>query len=501
MILAWLIGILFTGGLLAWYSERWSSLWPRWISLIALALDSLLIFVLFANIESVGVSPIMEGDAWLEQLVVEWIPRFGITFHLALDGLSLLLIALTVFLGFMSVSCSWGEIQDRVGFFHLNILWTLAGVLGVFLAMDLFLFFVFWEVMIVPMYFLISIWGHENRTYAAMKFFIFTQVSGLLMLMAIVALVFIHKENTGLYTFNYFDLLKASLEPDIAFWLMLGFFIAFLVKLPGVPFHTWLPDAHTQAPTAGSVILAGVLLKTGAYGLVRFVVPLFPEAARDFTPAAMILAVISIIYGAKLAFAQSDMKRLIAYTSISHMGFILLGVFAWNAWALQGAVMTMLAHGISSAALFMIAGALQERIHTREMDQMGGLWNDVPRLSAVALFFSIAALGMPGLGNFIGEFLVLLGSFQVNWQLTALAALGLIVAPIYALIVIQKAFHGPHKVQPTLWDFGTREMTAMGLMVIAMVWMGLYPQSMLNVADPALTETMHRIASLAEIEP
>ena len=367
--------------------------------------------------------------------------------------------------------------------------------------MDLFLFFVFWEVMIVPMYFLIGIWGHENRSYAAMKFFIFTQVSGLLMLLAIVALVFINKEATGVLTFNYFELLKTPVSGDIATWLMLGFFIAFLVKLPGVPFHTWLPDAHTQAPTAGSVILAGVLLKTGAYGLIRFMVPLFPEAARDFTPVAMFLAVVSIIYGAKVAFAQSDIKRLIAYTSISHMGFILLGVFAWNALALQGAVMTMLAHGISSAALFMIAGALQERIHTRDMARMGGLWGDVPRLSVMALFFSIAALGMPGLGNFIGEFLVLLGSFQVNWVLTALAALGLIVAPIYSLIVIQKAFHGPHNEKHSLWDFGPREMTAMGLMVIAMVWMGLYPQSMMNIASPSLTETMHRIAISAEKTP
>ena len=498
MILVWLIAILFGGGLLAWYSERWGGLWPRWITLIALTLDTLLVLTLLAGSD---VSPFTPGDIWLEQMLVEWIPRFGISLHFALDGLSLLLVALTVFLGFMAVSCSWTEIKERVGFFHFNLLWTLAGVFGVFLAMDLFLFFVFWEVMIVPMYFLIGIWGHENRSYAAMKFFIFTQVSGLLMLLAIVALVFINKEATGVLTFNYFELLKTPVSGDIATWLMLGFFIAFLVKLPGVPFHTWLPDAHTQAPTAGSVILAGVLLKTGAYGLIRFVVPLFPEAARDFTPVAMFLAVVSIIYGAKVAFAQSDIKRLIAYTSISHMGFILLGVFAWNALALQGAVMTMLAHGVSSAALFMIAGALQERIHTRDMARMGGLWSDVPRLSVMALFFSIAALGMPGLGNFIGEFLVLLGSFQVNWPLTAFAALGLIVAPIYSLIVIQKAFHGPYKEKHSLWDFGPREMTAMGLMVIAMVWMGLYPQSMMNIASPSLTETMHRIAISAEKTP
>lgn len=496
MILVWLIGILFIGGLLAWYAERWGAMWPRWISLAALVADSVLVLSLFSKVESVKAVSVMAGEAWLETAKLEWIPRFGISCHLSLDGLSLLLVTLTVFLGYMAISCSWSEIKQRIGFFHFNILWTLAGVLGVFLAMDLFLFFVFWEVMIVPMYFLISIWGHENRNYAAMKFFIFTQVSGLLMLLSIVALVFVNYGQTGTFTFDYFDLLKANVKPDFAFWLMLGFFIAFVVKLPGVPFHTWLPDAHTQAPTAGSVILAGILLKTGAYGLIRFVVPLFPEAAREFTPIAMILAVVSIIYGAKVAFAQSDLKRLVAYTSISHMGFILLGVFAWNAWALQGAVMTMLAHGISSAALFMIAGALQERIHTREMSRMGGLLGNVPRLAAMALFFSVASLGMPGLGNFIGEFLVLLGSFQDYWLFTSIAALGLIVAPVYSLIVIQKAFHGPHEEQHELWDFGAREMTAMGLMILATVWMGLYPQSMLNMADPALAETMHRVAPL-----
>ena len=501
MILFWMIAILFAGGLLAWYAERWSTLWSRKISLVALILDSLLVLILFSKSGSITLSASHASISWTEQFVVDWIPRFGISFHLALDGLSLLLIALTVFLGFMAISCSWTEIKQRVGFFHFNLLLTLAGVLGVFLAMDLFLFFVFWEVMIIPMYFLISIWGHENRHYAAVKFFIFTQVSSLLMLLSILGLVFFNFQLTGAYDFDYFNLLNLPLDADTSYWLMLGFFIAFVVKLPVVPFHTWLPDAHTQAPTAGSVILAGILLKTGAYGLLRFVVPLFPEAALEFTPAAMTLGVISILYGGKLAFAQSDIKRLIAYTSISHMGFILLGVFAWNVWALQGAVMTMLAHGISSAALFMIAGALQERIHTRDMQRMGGLWGDVPRLSAIALFFSIAALGMPGLGNFIGEFLVLLGAFQMHWLLTAIAALGLIIAPVYSLIVIQKAFHGPHKEKHQLWDFGAREMTAMGLMVIVMVWLGLYPQAMMNVASPTLQESIDRVAVQMEHRP
>ena len=486
MILVWLIAILFVGGLLAWYSERWGAEWPRWISLAAIAADACLVIMILLQTESSFALTNDSARIWILQFNTEWIPRFGISFHLALDGLSLLLVALTVFLGVAAIGCSWTEITQRVGFFHFNILWTLAGVLGVFLALDLFLFFFFWEVMIIPMFFLISIWGHENKVYAAIKFFIFTQVSSLLMLSSIVLLVIFNYRDSGEYSFDYFDLLGNSLEPQVAFWLMLGFFTAFVVKLPGVPFHTWLPDAHTQAPTAGSVILAGVLLKTGAYGLLRFVVPLFPDAAKDFTPVAMILGVVSIIYAAHMAFAQNDVKRLIAYTSVSHMGFILLGVFAWNEWALQGAVMTMLAHGISSAALFMIAGGLQQRLHTRDMTRMGGLWAQVPRLSVVALFFTVAALGMPGLGNFVGEFLVLLGSFQVDTTITVFAALGLIAAPVYSLILVQKVFHAEPAETHSTWDFGQREMIIMGFMIVAMVWMGVYPQSMLNLSAPVL---------------
>lgn len=486
MILAALIGILMAGGFLAWYGERFGPNIPGWIALTALALDGLLLLPLFAHH-----APLADGT-WLLDMHRAWIPRFGIGFHLGLDGLSLLLVALTVLLGAGAVAVSWTEIRERIGFFHFNLLWTLAGVLGVFLALDLFLFFFFWEVMIVPMYFLIAIWGHEDRAYAGMKFFLFTQVSGLLMLLAMIVLVLLHHRASGMYSFDYFDLLRAELSPRVAFWLMLGFFIAFTVKLPGVPFHTWLPDAHTQAPTGGSVILAGVLLKTGAYGLIRFVVPLFPEAALNFAPVAMTLGVISILYGGKMAFAQSDLKRLIAYTSISHMGFVLVGVFAWNLFALQGAVMTMLAHGLSASALFMLAGGLQERMHTRDMNRMGRLWADVPRIAAVGLFFSVAALGMPGLGNFIGEFLVLQGAFRVDTTLTALAALGLIVAPVYSLILVQKVFQGEYKERHAIADYGPREMATLGILMITTLWLGLYPQPLLTLSETALTPALIR---------
>jgi len=495
MMLVALLAILAMGGFLAWYGERWGRNVPRWIAIAALGLDGLLLLPYLAR----GAAPV--GSEWLLDVRGTWIPRFGIGFHLGLDGLSLLLVALTVFLGLAAVVCSWTEIRSRIGFFHFNLLWTLTGVLGVFLALDLFLFFFFWEVMIVPMYFLIALWGHERRAYAAMKFFLFTQVSGLLMLLAIIVMAVFHHAATGVYTFDYFDLLQAELSPQTAFWLMLGFFVAFTVKLPAVPFHTWLPDAHTQAPTGGSVILAAVLLKTGAYGLIRFVVPLFPEASHSFAPVAMTLGVVSILYGGKLAFAQSDIKRLIAYTSISHMGFILLGVFAWNALALQGAVMTMLAHGISASALFMLAGALQERIHTRDLGRMGRLWADVPRMAAIGLFFSVAALGMPGLGNFVGELLVLLGAFKIDTTLTTLAALGLIVAPIYSLILVQKAFQGDYQEKHTLSDYGLREVTVMGALILATVWIGVYPQSVLDISAPSLQASINRIQPQAKATP
>ena len=323
MILAWLIIIPLAGGLAAWPLGRKNAAVTRWISLAALSLD----LVLLASLWSASSSQVsLTSGTWLIELNRPWIPQLGISLHLAVDGLSLMLVALTLFLGIVSVICSWTEIRERVGFFHLNLLAILAGILGVFLSLDLFLFYFFWELMLVPMYFLISIWGHENRVYASLKFFIFTQAGGLLMLLSILGLYFIHGRSTGVYTFDYSLLLGTALTPKAAFWLMLGFFISFTVKLPMVPFHPWLPDAHTEAPTAGSVILAGLLLKTGAYGLLRFVLPLFPEAALSIAPAVMIIAVIGIIYGAVLAFAQTDLKRLVAYTSVSHMGFVLLGI-------------------------------------------------------------------------------------------------------------------------------------------------------------------------------
>lgn len=450
----------------------------RWTSLVALAFNfSIVLFLWFQQTELLEHSQ----SAWLVKYASPWIPSFGIDFSLAIDGFSLLMLMLTFFLGILSVLISWKEIQYKVGFFHFNLLWVLSGITGVFLTMDLFLFYFFWEVMLIPMYFLIGIWGHENRRYAAFKFFIFTQASGLMMFLSILGLYFVHGSLTGSYTFDYFNLLGTTFSPATGRWLMLGFLAAFIVKLPVVPFHSWLPDAHSEAPTAGSVILAGLLLKTGAYGLVRFVVPLFPEAASEIAPWAMMFGVIGILYGAVLAFSQTDLKRLVAYTSVSHMGFVMLGVFAFNELAIQGVVMQMITHGISTGALFILAGSIYERIHTRDIEQMGGFWKKMPFMGTIGLVFAMASLGLPGMGNFVAEFLTLVGAWQASHKLTILATIGLVAATIYSLRIVQKIFYGIEKKKNRqLNDLSLREKFVLITMVIVIIWLGLFPQPVLN---------------------
>ncbi|HPC72930.1 MAG TPA: NADH-quinone oxidoreductase subunit M [Syntrophales bacterium] len=482
MILLWIILIPLAGGLLAWVLGLRSDRSPRRVCLASLGADLvILLYLWFANLPAAGT-----GGVWIAQVSLPWLPRLGIGFHLAMDGISLLLVLLTVFLGMAAVISSWGEIGRQAGFFHFNLMAALTGIMGVFVAVDLFLFYFFWELMLVPMYFLIALWGHERRLFAAVKFFIFTQVGGLLMLAAILGLYFIHGRETGTYTFDYVKLLGIAVPEPAARLILLGFLAAFLVKLPAVPFHAWLPDAHTEAPTAGSVILAGLLLKTGAYGLMRFALPLFPAATRELAPIAMALAVIGILYGAVLAFAQTDLKRLVAYTSISHMGFVLLGIFAFNETALQGALIQMLCHGVSTGALFILVGSIQERIHTREMGRMGGLWSVAPRLGGAWLFFALASLGLPGMGNFIGEFLVLLGTYPVSIPMTAAAAAGLILSTVYAVRMIQKAVFGPNRGGWRIADLTIRETGMMAAMMFVILWLGLYPQPFLNTARGSL---------------
>jgi NADH-quinone oxidoreductase subunit M len=471
------------------YREH-NPVWPRIISITALTIDLILILLFALKI-------LPSEREWLADIRIDWIPAFGISLHLALDGFSLVMLILTFFLGIVSVIISWKEIGSKVGFFHFNLLLILAGITGVFLSLDLFLFYFFWELMLVPMYFLIGIWGHENRTAASNKFFLYTQASGLLMFIAIISLYFIHGRSTGVYSFDYLQLLGTNMSPTTAMLIMLGFLAAFLVKLPVVPLHNWLPDAHTEAPTAGSLILAALLLKTGAYGLLRFVVPLFPSEAVTFAPIGMLLGVIGILYGAKLAFAQTDLKRLVAYTSVSHMGFVILGVFSFNEIAYQGVVIQMVAHGISTGALFILVGQLYERIHTRDINKMGGLWEKVPVMGAVGLVFSMASLGLPGLGNFIAELLILIGAFKVNVLMSCLASLGLIAATIYSLRIVQKVFLGNKNTDFKMSDLTIREKVVSALMVLAILWLGLFPKPVLNAAKPAILKTLNNMKEIS----
>lgn len=492
MTLIALIVILMTGGVLAWIASRWSETASRWIALTAVVASLVWVVAIWMKHGPAGG---LLTEEWIIRYDHPWIDRFGIGVSVAADGLSLILLTLTLFLGVVSVLSSWKEIQYRTGFFHFNLLWVLAGIAGVFVVMDLFLFYFFWEVMLIPMYFLIGIWGHENRRYAAVKFFVFTQASGLMMLLAILGLYFIHGNNTGTYTFDYFELLTATFPDATGRWLMLGFLAAFFVKLPVVPFHSWLPDAHSQAPTAGSLILAGLLLKTGAYGMIRFVLPLFPQAAQEFSFIAMALGVFGILYGAVLAYGQTDLKRLVAYTSVSHMGFVILGIFSFNQLALQGVVMQLVAHGISTGALFLMAGSIYERVHTRDMEMMGGFWVKTPFLGAVSLVFVMASLGLPGLANFVAEFLILNGVWKTDRLLAVLASVGLVLAMAYSLRIMQKIFFGPLKNDNLILpDLSLREKIMFIPMVIMTIYLGLFPQYVLQTSKNTVTHVLEVVS-------
>jgi NADH-quinone oxidoreductase subunit M len=410
-----------------------------------------------------------------------WIPAFGIRYTLGLDGVSLLMVMLTALTFCAALIVSWNSISEKTGLFLVLMLVMESGIMGVFLSLDLALFYLFWEVMLIPMFFLIGVWGHGRRIYSTVKFFLFTLFGSLLMLLAIVALHLIHAEQSGVATFGLHELLRTQFPVETQLWLFGAFFLAFAIKFPLFPLHTWLPDAHTDAPTAGSVILAGLLLKTGSYGLIRFGYPLFPQAAQTLTPLLYFLATIGIIYASLVAFAQEDMKRLIAYSSIGHMGFVAIGIAAWQPVALSGSIIQMANHGVTTGALFCLVGMLDERAHTREIRAFGALWGKIPRFSFFFLFFSLASLGLPGLNNFVGEFLVLVGTMKKAPLVAALAFIGIVLTLVYTVRLVQEVLFQQERQPMPLNDLSLREFFLLAVLALLDLWMGVHPAPLLDL--------------------
>jgi NADH-quinone oxidoreductase subunit M len=431
-----------------------------------------------------------------------WIPAFGIDYAIGVDGISLLLIVLTGFLTPIALLCSWDSVHKRMRAFSMLLLLLEAAMIGVFVSIDLFLFYVFWDAMLIPMYFLIGIWGYDRRIYAAIKFLLYTMAGSVLMLLAILALAVMHSTQFGAYSFDLQKLFLLRIDPGLQMWLFLAFALAFAIKVPLFPFHTWLPDAHTQAPTAGSVILAGVLLKMGTYGLVRFAFPLFPDAAVAVAPYMGLLAVIGIIYGALVAMVQPDMKKLVAYSSVSHLGFVVLGIAALNTQGMEGAVYQMLNHGVSTGGLFLIVGMLSDRRHTRAIAEYGGLKKVTPRLVAAFLIITLASIGLPGLNGFVGEFLILLGAFAKHRMLAVFAATGVILSATYMLWMFQRVNYGAvtNPKNERLPDLKAREWVVLVPIIAMCIVMGVFPNVFLRPMAPAVDKLLTRMNQSTRVQ-
>lgn len=424
-----------------------------------------------------------------------WIASLGVEYFIGIDGLSLFLVLLTTFLTPLCVLISWNDIRAKIKQFFALLLILETGILGVFVAFDVFLFYLFWEAMLIPMYFLIGIWGGPNRVYAAVKFFLYTIAGSLLMLVAIVFLYNYHEAQTGTATFNILQLYGTNLPLHQQYWLFLAFFVAFAIKVPLFPFHTWLPDAHTEAPTAGSVILAGVLLKMGTYAMLRFAIPLFPAMAKYFAPAIIVLGLIGIIYGALVAMVQPDVKKLVAYSSVSHLGFVMVGMFVFNEQGLHGAILQMVNHGLSTGALFLLVGMIYERRHTRMIADFGGIAKQMPVYFILFLIVLLSSIGLPLLNGFVGEFLILLGAFRANAWIAIIATSGVVWGAVYMLWMFQRVMFGPldREENKQLKDLDRREIAILVPIIIAMFWIGIYSNSILRKMDISVQQSLRSV--------
>ena len=427
---------------------------------------------------------------------IPWIPSIGADYFLGVDGFSVLLLLLTTLMGFIAILSSWRAITERVKEYYIFLLVLQTGMMGAFMALDFLLFFLFWEVMLVPMYFLIGIWGSSNRLYSAIKFFLYTLVGSVVMLLGILALYFSFEAATGIQTFDITLFQEHGFPVDLQWWVFLAFFLGFAIKVPMFPFHTWLPDAHTDAPTAGSVILAAVLLKMGTYGFIRFSLPILPEASREFVPMLAILSIIGVIYGALVAMAQQDWKRLIAYSSVSHMAMVMLGMFALNPVGITGSIVQQLNHGISTGALFLLVGIVYERRHTREISEYGGLSKVMPVYAAIFLVMTMSSIGLPTLNGFIGELLILQGLFAVNMLWAGVAAAGIVLGAAYMLWLYQRTMFGKidNPKNEGLQDLTLREISLFVPLLILAVWIGLYPSPFLCRLETSVSRVISRVS-------
>jgi len=447
----------------------------RWTALGATGVELLLALNLFSQPGGVA------HPGWQLSEHLSWLPRLGIAYDLRCDGISLVLLLLTVVLSLLGVLVSWRGIRAGVALFHASLLLTETAVLGIFLAGDLFLFYLFWELQLLPIFLLIGRWGHTGRIRAGVQFLLFSIAGSFFLLIGLIGLFLAHGAATGQYTFALAELLHTPLDPALGSWLFAAFVLAFAVKIPLLPLHVWLPDAHTEAPTAGSVILAGLLLKTGAYGLLRIAFPLFPAAASAAAPLLLVLGVAGLIYSAWIALAQRDMKRLVAYSSIGHMGLVVLGIAAWNSTSLTGSLLQMVNHALTTGALFIMVGMLDERLSTRQLAEVGGLWHSMPKFSGLFLLFALSSLGLPGLNNFVGEILILFGIYQ-TWPLIAVLAFGgLVLTLVYVLRLVQEILFGPPLAREELHDLSGREALILLPLALAVVALGVFPQPLLRL--------------------
>jgi NADH-quinone oxidoreductase subunit M len=455
----------------------------RWWALLVSAVEFVISLWLLFGWQTTGGMQLVDGPA-------AWIPELGVNYHLGVDGISLFLVLLTTLLTMLAVLASWGFVAERERSYYFWLLLLETGSLGVFLALDTVLFYVFWEAMLLPMYFLIGRWGSERRVYAALKFFLYTMAGSALMLVAIIVLYFAGGSFNLLVLYN-----GPALPPDLQTWLFLAFALAFAIKVPLFPFHTWLPDAHVQAPAAGSVLLAGVLLKMGAYGFLRFCLPLFPEAAVSFAPLLAVLSIIGIIYGALVALSQRDIKSLVAYSSVSHLGLVVLGIFVFNEQGLMGSVLQMINHGLSTGALFLLVGMLYARRHTRLIEDFGGLWKRMPRFGFFLLIATLSSIGLPGLNGFVGEFTILVGTVRAKPLYAVFATSGIVLGAWYMLTLVRRVMHGPleNPDNQELSDLSTREVLVLVPVTLLIFAIGIFPSLLLARMAPSVADLLDQL--------